>query len=371
DPRLDRLAEVLTCHSTELQPGETVLIEAFDVPDELVVSIMRAASARGARPMVSLKHNRVLRELYMSAEEPQMAMIGDIEKYRMEKADAYIGVRGTLNVTELSDVSNEQMSLYKKHWWHPVHTEIRVRETKWVVLRYPTPSMAQQASMSTEAFEDFYFQVCTMDYEKMSNAMAPLVELLDRTDEVRIVGSGTDLRFSIAGIPTVSCGGDRNIPDGEVFTSPVKDSVSGTISFNAKTINQGITFENITLSFEAGKIVEASAGDKTEALNSILDTDEGARYIGEFAIGCNPYITEPLLDPLFDEKIAGSFHFTPGNAYDEADNSNRSQVHWDMVMLQDEGHGGGEMFFDGVLVRQDGIFVLDELAGLNPETVMS
>jgi aminopeptidase len=201
--------------------------------------------------------------------------------------------------------------------------------------------------------------------------MALLVELLDRTDEVRIVGSGTDLRFSIAGIPTVSCGGDRNIPDGEVFTSPVKDSVSGTISFNAKTINQGITFENITLSFEAGKIVEASAGDKTEALNSILDTDEGARYIGEFAIGCNPYITEPLLDPLFDEKIAGSFHFTPGNAYDEADNSNRSQVHWDMVMLQDEGHGGGEMFFDGVLVRQDGIFVLDELAGLNPETVMS
>jgi len=229
--------------------------------------------------------------------------------------------------------------------------------------------MAQQAQMSTEGFEDFYFNTCTLDYSKMSRAMDPLVALMERTDRVRIVGPGTDLGFSIKGIPVVKCDGERNIPDGEVYTAPVKGSVNGTISYNTKTLYQGKVFENVVLRFKDGRIVEATSSN-TKDMNAILDTDEGARYVGEFAIGVNPFINKAMLDILFDEKIAGSIHFTPGNAYKEADNGNRSTVHWDLVLCQTPEWGGGEIYFDGRLVRKDGRFVIDELKGLNPESLV-
>jgi aminopeptidase len=243
-----------------------------------------------------------------------------------------------------------------------------VPHTKWVVLRYPTPAMAQSAGMSTRQFENYYFDVCMLDYAKMSQAMDPLVELMNRTDKVHIVGPGTDLRFSIKDIPAIKCDGRNNVPDGEIFTAPVKDSVEGVLSYNTPTIYQGVTHENMRLTFKKGRIVEATSS-QTEIFNQVLDTDEGARYIGEFAIGVNPYITFPMKDTLFDEKIAGSFHFTPGNCYDEAPNGNKSAVHWDMICNQTAEWGGGEMYFDGVLVRKDGLFVLDELKGLNPENL--
>ncbi len=216
----------------------------------------------------------------------------------------------------------------------------RVKKTKWVVLRWPTSSMAQQAGMSTEAFEDFYFRVCLLDYEKMIPGMAALKARLDRTDLVEIRGPGTDLRFSVKNIGTVTCGGDRNIPDGEVFTCPVRDSVQGHVTFNAPTIYQGTSFDGIRLEFQDGKVVRAT-GNPEAKLNEILDSDEGARYIGEFSIAFNPYVLQPMRDILFDEKISGSFHFTPGQAYEEADNGNKSQVHWDMVCIQRPEWGGG------------------------------
>jgi aminopeptidase len=245
----------------------------------------------------------------------------------------------------------------------------RVNKTKWVVLRWPTPSMAQMAGMSTEAFEEFFFRVCTLNYSKMEAAMKPLAALLNNTDRVRIVGQGTDLNFSIRGIPTVSCSGKHNIPDGEVFTCPVRDSVQGQIRFNAPTIYQGSAFDSIKLVFNHGRIVDATGSNPTR-INEILDTDEGARFIGEFALGFNPHILEPMRDILFDEKIAGSFHFTPGQAYEEADNGNRSQVHWDLVCIQRPEYGGGEIYFDDKLVRKDGKFVLEELKALNPENLV-
>lgn len=369
DPRIDILAKQLINYSVALQKGEKVLIEGFDVPPDIIIALIREASKVGAIPLVELKNNQVARELYKNATEEQMKLIGDAELFRMKQMDAYIGIRGIQNAAELSDIPQEQMKLYQDNWFGPVHIQERVAKTRWVVLRYPTSAMAQMAQMSTEAFEKFYFDVCLLDYEKLSEAMGPMKELMERTDQVHIKGQGTDLRFSIKGIPVIKCDGQLNIPDGEIYSAPVKDSVEGVISYNTPSKYHGTPFENIKLQFREGKIVEAS-GTNQEKLNQIFDSDEGARYVGEFALGVNPYITKPMQDILFDEKIAGSFHFTPGNSYDNAFNGNKSAVHWDLVAIQTPEYGGGEIWFDGVLVRKDGSFVPDELKALNPENLI-
>lgn len=368
DPRFDKLANVLVKHSTGVQAGDSVLIEASEIPEEMVIALIRKIREQNGIPLVTIKRSRIQRELIRCGDEQIMKQIGAYEAYRMKKVQAYIGIRGSYNISEMSDVPTEAMRLYETHWLKPVHFELRVPKTKWVILRWPTPSMAQQAKKSTEAFEAFYFDVCTLDYSKMEKAAEPLKELMEKTDEVRLVAPETDLKFSIKDIPVIPCAGSHNIPDGECFTAPVRDSVNGTIHFNTATIYQGTTFSDVRLTFENGKIVEASANNNKK-LTEILDTDEGARFVGEFAIGFNPYITSPMLDILFDEKIAGSFHFTPGKAYEEADNGNRSNIHWDMVLIQTPEYGGGEIYFDGKLIRKDGLFVLPELEGLNPKNL--
>ncbi|WP_126425103.1 aminopeptidase [Brevibacillus marinus] len=366
DPRIEELARRLIRYSLQLQPGEKVLIENIDLQTPIVKALIREAYAAGALPLVTLKDQEVMRELILGANEAQMALFAKHELARMRDVDAYIAVRAYENINEFADIPEEKMGLYKRIYYSPVHLGERVPHKRWVVLRYPNKAMAQSARMSLAAFEDFYFSVCNLDYAKMSQAMEPLKALMERTDRVRIVAPGTDLRFSIKGIPAIKCDGQRNIPDGEVYTAPVRDSVEGTITFNTPTVYEGMTFTDVKLRFAQGKIVEATANN-TKALNDILDTDEGARYIGEFAIGLNPYILHPMQDILFDEKIAGSFHFTPGNAYDIADNGNRSAIHWDMVQIQRPEYGGGEIWFDDVLIRKDGRFVLPELEALNPE----
>ena len=369
DPRLEKLADVLIRHSTKLQAGETVLIQGYDMPEDMIIALIRKVREVGGIPLVSIKNNRVQRELIHSGDVATMQQAGDYEAYRMKRVQAYIGLRGSRNIAELSDVSSTAMDTYEKHWLKPVHFAIRVPHTKWVVLRWPTPSMAQQAQQSTEAFEDFYFDVCTLDYGKMAEAVVPLQKRMEQTDRVRITGVDTDLSFSIKDIPVRPCTGLRNIPDGECFTAPVKNSVNGHIHFNVPTIYRGTPFSDIKLTFQAGKIIDATSSD-TAKLNDILNTDKGARYIGEFAIAFNPYITSPMLDILFDEKISGSFHFTPGNAYpDDADNGNRSAVHWDMVFIQTPEYGGGEIYFDDECIRKDGRFTVEDLKGLNPENL--
>jgi aminopeptidase len=362
DSRFDKLAKLLVEYSTRLKRNENVLIEAFDVPDEMTIALVRAARNVGAVPFTQIQRARVSREIAMGGTERQLNLIAIHELARMKKMDAYIGLRGSHNITELSDVPANQMKLLARKM-RPVQDQ-RVKKTKWVVLRWPTPAMAQLAGMSTEAFEDFYFDVCTLDYRKLQPGMKALKALMEKTDRVEVMGPGTDLRFSMKGISAVICGGDRNIPDGEVFSCPVRDSVQGYVTFNAPTIYQSIGFDNIRLEFEDGKIVKAT-GNQTEKLNKILDSDPGARYIGEFSLAFNPRILEPMRDILFDEKIAGSFHFTPGQAYEEADNGNRSQVHWDMVNIQRPEYGGGEIYFDGKLIRRDGQFLPRQLQSLN------
>lgn len=368
DPRIQKLASNLAGYSVKVQPGENILIEMIGNERELLKCLVEEVARRGGRPFVQLTDRSVLRSLLRNATEEQMETWAAYDLQRMQQMQGYIGIRSGENVNELADVPSDKMRLYDRIYSHPVHMEQRVKKTKWVVLRYPNAAMAQLANTSTEAFEDFYFDVCNLDYSKMDRAMDPLQQLMNRTDKVRIVGPGTDLTFSIKGIGSKKCSGERNIPDGELYSCPVRDSVNGTLAYNTPSVYNGFTYENIKFTFENGKIVKATAND-TDRINSVLDSDEGARYIGEFSLGFNPYILHPMKDTLFDEKIAGSLHFTPGQAYEDTDNGNRSQIHWDLVLIQRPEYGGGEVYFDDVLIRKDGIFVLPELQGLNPEAL--
>lgn len=366
DPRLEKFAEVITGYSIEVQPGENVLIEMIGIEDpEFLKVLIEKVYEKGGNPFYNIKDPRVNRAFLKGANEEQLKKQMIVDMTQMKQMDGYIAVRGGDNITELSDVPSEKINLYNKLYREVL--DERVNNTKWVIMRYPTPSMAQLSGVPTDVFEEFYFNVCTLDYKKMDKAMDALENLINKTNTVRLVSPGTDLTFSLEGLGGVKCSGKRNLPDGEVYSAPVKDSVNGVITYNATTLYNGTTFDNIRLVFKDGKIVEATGSDNKK-LNEILDTDEGARYVGEFAIGVNPYVLHPMKDILFDEKIAGSIHFTPGQAYEGiADNGNRSAVHWDMVLIQRPEYGGGEIYFDDVLIRKDGLFVVPELEDLNPE----
>lgn len=369
DPRMVTLARQLVRYCLGTQPGENILIENTGLQREFVAELVEQVYAAGANPFVHIIDPLVQRSLLLQAKDGQLSQMAKYDAARMADMQGYIGVRSPENSYETSDVPAGQMQRYASLYGKPVHSDIRVPKTKWVVLRYPVPTMAQQAGMSTPAFEEHYFNVCNLDYAKMSRAMDALVARLEATDQVHIVGPGTDLTFSIAGIPAIKCDGRVNIPDGEVFTAPVRESVNGTLHINAPSLYNGSTFSDIHMTFEHGRITSATSSD-TARQNEILDTDAGARYVGEFAIGVNPYIHDAMMDTLFDEKIAGSFHFTPGNCYDDADNGNHSAIHWDLVCIQTPKYGGGEMYFDGVLIRKDGRFVTEDLLGLNPENLV-
>ncbi|MFV0416806.1 MAG: aminopeptidase [Chthoniobacterales bacterium] len=365
DPRFEKLAKVLISHSTKLRRNETVLIDAFDVPEEMLHTLIRKVYEARAIPFVNLHSSRISRELARGISKEQLEILATTELTHMKQMDAYIALRGSHNISEMSDIPEKSLKLISREMT-PV-LNYRINKTKWVVLRWPTPAMAQQAQMSTEAFEKLYFRVCTLDYARMVPGMKALKALMDKTDRVHIKSPGTDLRFSIKGIGSVTCGGTHNVPDGEVFSCPTKNSVEGHITYNTPTIYQGSSFDNIRLEFSQGKIVKATSPNNNKRLNQILDTDEGARFIGEFAIGFNPFIKEPMRDILFDEKIAGSLHFTPGQAYDIGGNGNKSQIHWDLVLIQRKDYGGGEIWFDDKLIRKDGLFIPASLKKLNPD----
>ena len=367
DPRDKKLADLLTAYSCRLEKDENILIEyEGDESVDLVRQIVKNAYAVGAKPYVNIDNSIITRELLLGARKDQLEFMNEYLLHQMKEMNAYIAIRSNSNTSELSDVPSEQLNLYSREL-KPVLDQ-RVDHSKWVILRYPNPSMAQLAGTSQETFRDFYYDVCTLDYGKMSQAMNPLKKLMEKTDNVQIKGPGTDLTFSIKGIPAVKCSGECNIPDGEVYTAPVKNSVNGVITYNTPSEEQGFTYENIRFEIENGKIVKATANDNTR-INALLDTDPGARYFGEFALGVNPYILHPMKNTLFDEKICGSLHLTPGEAYDDAPNGNSSAVHWDLVLIQREDYGGGEIYFDDKLIRKDGRFVIPQLEGLNPENL--
>jgi aminopeptidase len=367
DDRIEKLARNIVNYSTKVRAGERVLVSyEGDTAVPLVRRIIKEIYKAGGQPYAEVRDSRITREIMLGATEEQIEFAKEIDLAQMKGMAAYIAIRAGDNSAELSDVPVEKLNMYNKTL-RPV-LDYRVNHTKWVVLRYPNASMAQLAGMSREKFEDFYFDVCNLDYAKMSAAMDALKNLMDRSDRVEVKGPAVDLRFSIKDIPAIKCAGEMNIPDGEVYTAPVRESMNGVITYNTPSEEQGFTFENITFEIKNGRIEKATAND-TERINGLLDTDEGARYFGEFSFGVNPYILYPMKDTLFDEKICGSFHLTPGAAYEDAFNGNKSAVHWDLVNIQRADYGGGEIYLDGVLVRKDGIFVLPELECLNPENL--
>lgn len=371
DTRLVKMAEQIVKKSLQLKKGEKVFIEGFsDSVKDLFNEVIRQATNVGAVPFWYFNDNNFIKSFLDTAKEDQMKEFGKLHAEIMAKCDAYVGIRGYDDMFLLSDVKEKQMNLYLQHYYNPVHFNVRIPKTRWVVMRYPNNTMSALSRMSTKAFEDFYFGACLVDYKKMAKAMAPLKKLMDKTDKVRIVAPGTDLEFSIKGLKAVVCDGKMNLPDGEVYTAPVKDSINGVIQFNTDTVHGGEYFSNIRLEFKNGKIVKGTSAANNAKFQKLLDTDAGSRYMGEFALGVNPYVTKPMLDILFDEKISGSLHMAIGNSYaDETHNGNRSSIHWDLVLIQTPEWGGGEIWFDGKLIRKDGKFVLKELEGLNPENL--
>lgn len=358
DKRNEILARNLIGYSVTLKPGEKIMIEAKGKETlELVKEVIKEATRVGGVPFWYYNDESLQRPWIRGAAKEQFKAFGKLHLKLMKEFDAYLGLRGSDNPFDLADIDSKQTKLNQTLYYKPVHLEQRVKKTKWCVLRFPNNAMAQLAETSQETFEKFYYDVCCLNYARMSKAMDPLARLMEKTDMVRIVGPDTDLSFSIKDIPVVKCDGTRNIPDGEVYTAPVKDSINGYITYNTPSLHEGLTFEKIRFDFRNGKIVDASCRGLTEKLNEILDIDRGARYVGEFAIGVNPFILHPMKDTLFDEKIAGSFHLTPGQCYDEAPNGNNSVIHWDLVMIQRKDYGGGEIYFDDKLIRKNGIFV--------------
>ncbi len=366
DNRIKKLASTLLDHSLKLKEGDKVLIKGHSSTKELMIELIDQIYERSGYVYTQLLDDEINKHLLIGAKKEQTKLQAKWTMQQYKDIDCVIAIIAEENDAELAEVPPEVFQM-RGEILKPVN-EFYINQRRWVLLNYPTPGLAQKAGMSTKKFTDFLFEVCTADYKKMEAAFQPLKELMEKTDQVHIKGPRTDLTFSIRGIPVVPCAGEANIPDGEIYTAPVKESVNGTITYNTPCPYRGVTFNQVALTFKNGKIIKAVA-DKEKEINDIFNTDEGARYVGEFAIGVNPYITQPMGDILFDEKIAGSLHFTPGEAYEDADNGNKSSIHWDMVLIQREEFGGGEIYFDDVLIRKDGIFVLPELEGLNPDNL--
>ena len=360
DPRIRKMAKQVIEYSVHLQPGEKVLIDIWDEAYDFAEELVGAAQEAGGQPFVNLQSLSLNCRLIMNATEESMEAWYKYENFRMEDMDAYIVVRKNHNNKTYEGIPAEKMRLYNKYYGK-LHYGTRITNTKWCVLRYPNDSFAQSAGMSTQELEDYFFENCCLNYRRMNELAAPLNDLMMRTDQIAIKAPGTELTFSIKGCCKPPACGIFNIPCGETGMPIIPESANGRISYNLPSFFQNTLFEDISLTLKDGKIVEARS-NHTERMNEILDTDPNARRIGEFAMGFNPYITRPINDTLFDEKMAMTMHFTPGNdsIY------NPSAIHWDIVTSHAREMGGGEIYADGVLIRKDGLFVLDELKQLNP-----
>ncbi len=362
----ERLAKVLVHHSCKVKVGEKVLIEYSGCPAEFVVVLMDEIMNAGGYVYLWNVDHTIQHKLLEKGNEEQWRWIASIDKSIMASVDAVILIGGEHNSFWCSDIGVEAKQQYATLYSGPVHIETRLKK-KWVLLRYPTDAFAQSSQMSTGAFEEYFYKVCCYDYDDMAKRLEGLENLMRKTDRVRIVGDGTDLSFSIKDMGVVKCCGDCNIPDGEIYTAPIRESVEGVIRFNVPVTHQGVQFGWIELHFEKGKVVKSITNQNQIDLDHILDTDEGSRYLGEFAFGVHPCVTFPINDILFDEKMYGSIHLALGNSYADADNGNRSALHWDLILDQ---RNGGEIYFDDVLIRKNGEFILYELVVLNRENML-
>ena len=364
---LERLAKQFTENAVKINSGDNLLIHSRGAKTAPMASAMKThAESLGATVTLEDCGSDTLNKIFTSNPSQQ-----DVDAFKqremdtIKKMDCYIGIGDDADMKKFVNPQEYRTAIDDS-------LQHRVNNTRWVITRAPTDDFAKACSMSVPDFEDFYLKACLLDYDRMAQAVVPLKDLMDKTSKVRIVGRDTDLTFSIDGLGAVPCVGARNIPDGECYTAPVKDSINGKIHFGPSTY-LGESFSYIDLEYRNGLIISAVAADQseTDALNDILNSDLGARYAGEFAVAFHPHITKPVGNILFDEKIGGSIHIAQGKAYQGvADNGNVSTVHWDMVHSQRPEHGGGELYFDDQLIRKDGRFILLALNVLNPENLI-
>lgn len=363
--KLNTLAHTIINYSLHLKENSKVLIDFTKEASPLVEELIKEGKKVGAIMSLDMYDSKLACLLADTNTAERIELIKKRKEFEVENYDAFIHINYTYNDYESKNFPKEMR--IKLGEATKAARDVKVNEREWVLLNYPSPIDAYKAKMPTSDFNEFALDVMTVDYQKMSEDIKPLKELMEATDKVRIVAPNTDITFSIKGLPAIPCTGEKNIPDGELYTAPVRDSINGTITYNTPSPYQGSVYHHVSLTFENGKIVKATCDEDDEKLKEIFDTDEGARYVGEFSLGFNPKILYPMGDILYDEKILGSLHFTPGDSYADCDNGNKSSVHWDMVLIQREDFGGGEIYFDDVLIRKDGKFVLDNLKQLNYE----
>ncbi|HET8864408.1 MAG TPA: aminopeptidase [Gracilimonas sp.] len=359
-----KLAKLILEHSTEVQKGQNVMVQLIGLNGiDLLQALVAQIRAKDAHPFIKIEDAETQRILIENGNEGFWKNQAEVDQLPlMKQMDAFIGIRASQNIYENSQASKEANKAYSEHFLHPVHFDERVNNTNWCIMRYPSAAFAMNAKMPTSAFAEFYYKACLVDYGQLEEAMKPLEKRLRATDEIHLKGEGTDIKFSVKGQNWVPCFGKRNIPDGELFTSPVLDSVNGVITY-APSVYQGKPFEFVKLEVKDGVVVDFDSSNN-EALKDILDTDEGASRFGEFSFGLNPVIESPMYDILFDEKIYGSNHLTLGKDYEIAPNGNSSNIHWDLVCI------GANVYLDGELVREGRKFVVDDLKGLNPEELL-
>lgn len=362
--KLKELASLIVNYSIRVEKDERVLITTQSLETrEFVSYLIEEIYKNGGVPCLKINDPILGARLAEKNNEGRIELLKKIQENEVELFDSFINIRYATNDYENKNVSGE-MSKKLSQALLP-SSDVRVNQRKWVLLNYPSLLDSYKAKMTSTEFMEFALRVMTVNYKSMSELIKPLKKLMDKTDKVRIVSPGTDITFSIKGMGSIPCVGEMNIPDGELYSAPVKNSVNGTITYNTPSPYQGRVYNHVSLEFKDGKIINATCDDDNEKLNEIFNTDEGARYVGEFSLGFNPEILYPMGDILYDEKILGSIHFTPGQAYKDCYNGNDSGIHWDMVLIQRKDYGGGEIYFDDVLIRKDGMFVLEELKALN------
>ncbi len=362
--KITKLANILVNHSLKVEENEKVLITTETThPLPLLKELIEKIYKNKGIPDIKIIDKYLDSQIYNHLNIPTIKNIVNKKEFEINNYDSFINIR--YNINDYQEINHNQ-KMYNQLGLASLEVDkIRINQRKWVLLNYPSPLDAHKAKMPTDQFKNYAEEVMTVDYQKMYNDLIPLKQLMEKTDKVKIIGKDTNLTFSIKNMPAVICAGEYNIPDGEIFTAPIKNSVNGYITYNTDSPYQGRIYQNIKLTFKDGKIINATCNNDTESLNQILNTDEGARYIGEFSLGVNPKITTPIGNILYDEKIFGSIHFTPGRCYESANNNNISSIHWDLVMIGTKDYGGSEIYFDDELIRKDGLFVKEELKNLN------
>lgn len=365
DIRIEKLAELLVNYSVAVRPNDKVAIMAPEIAAPLTKAIYAKVLQAGGHPLVVPRSMDTLELLYRYGTPEQLAYVHESQRLIVEKYDVRIVIIGEENTKVLSRVDPDKMVIYDKA--RTELTNIMMRrsasgELRWVLAPYPTNAYAQDADMSLGDYEDFLYKACMPDlsdpigyWQKIAAEQDRIVQWLKNRKTVHIIGPETDLKLSVAGRTFINCAGKFNVPDGEVFTGPVEDSAEGCVYFSYPAIESGREVAGIRLWFSRGKVVKATAEKNEEFLLRTLDTDAGARYLGEFAIGTNEGITQFTREILFDEKIGGSFHLALGAGYPETGSRNESAIHWDMVC---DLRSGGEIRVDGELMYQNGKFVI-------------